>query len=110
MNYLDQKRIESCQLNMTIAYLLWAFLGFFGAHRLYCKKPYGIAILILEIVGLFTLIVAIGIIPLFIVFIWWLIDSVQVFKWVNEYNLKLVEQYYLDSRVTNQYQAVPISP
>ncbi|MCF6776760.1 TM2 domain-containing protein [Thiotrichales bacterium 19X7-9] len=106
MDYIDQKRIEANQLNVTVAYLLWLFLGYFGAHRFYCKKPHVVTILVLEIIGLISLFIVIGIIPLMIVLVWWVIDATKIQKWVSQYNLGLVEQFHLNA-ANKAYQPMP---
>ena len=61
--------------SMLVALLLWFFLGGIGAHRFYLGyAPSGAVFLFLSIIGWSTLIIAIGIVPLLFVAIWWFID------------------------------------
>lgn len=67
--------------NQVLAYVLWWFLGLFGAHRFYNGRTgSGIAMLLISFVGIFTLI------PLFVTGIWWLVDAFLVHGWVNTHN------------------------
>lgn len=47
MDYLDQKKLEANQKSVGVAYLLWFFLGGFGAHRFYLEKITSAIIMIL---------------------------------------------------------------
>ncbi|MCF6765997.1 TM2 domain-containing protein [Thiotrichales bacterium 19S3-7] len=102
MDYLDLKRVQAYQLNTTVAYLIWLFFGVFGGHRFYCKKSHAVTILILEIVGLLTAFMVIGIVPLLIVLIWWIIDAAKIQLWVNQYNLSLMERFDINNGLTNK--------
>lgn len=93
MDYLEQKKLEAHQLNITAAYLLWFFLGSFGAHRFYCKKPHAVTMLVLELIGWISAVFVIGFIPLMIVFVWWIIDAFKVNTWVKAHNLGMIEAY-----------------
>jgi len=101
--------------NFIIAYTLWLFLGFFGAHRFYIKKEKAVVMLISPIVsyiiynsiflgytaiGLFTLdptmlnltgmLLVIIYVYILVVFVWWIIDGINLYKWVQQYNLQLI--------------------
>ena len=61
---------------MVVAYLLWAFLGGFGAHRFYLGRAGSAAImLVLFILGWVTLAIFVGLFLLAAVGIWMLVDA-----------------------------------
>ena len=61
--------------SVGIAYLLWFFLGMFGAHRFYLgRTTSAVIILVLTIVSIFLTFVGIGLITILIPSIWVLID------------------------------------
>jgi TM2 domain-containing membrane protein YozV len=62
----------------TTAYLLCIFLGLFGAHKFYLKKP-GMGILYWLTAGLF--------------FVGWIIDLFTLSRQVDQYNSKLPQSY-----------------
>jgi TM2 domain-containing membrane protein YozV len=79
---LDQE-VKNQGKNMVVAYLLWYFLGIFGAHRFYMKKKGSAVtqlILSLTLVGM----IATG--------IWWLIDAFLLHTWVKEHNREVEGQ------------------
>ncbi len=67
------------QKSLLITILLWLILGGLGAHRFYLgDTKNATTMLILYIVGWLTCWIIIGIIPLLIVGIWWLIDIINI--------------------------------
>ncbi|WP_018300144.1 NINE protein [Fangia hongkongensis] len=109
MDYIEQKKLESKQMNMSVGYILWFFLGQFGAHRFYCKKNHGVTMLVLEIVAWILICTVIGMIIgipiIFAVMIWWLIDAFKVQKWINEFNLSVVEEYSRNNESNSKLQS-----
>jgi len=76
--------------SMIAAYLIWWFLGSVGVHRLYLgKKKSGFLMMALFIVGIVTSPIFIGLLPLGIVGIWWLIDAYYTSVMVTDANAKL---------------------
>lgn len=67
---LVEQKVSNAQKSTGTAYLLWFFLGGFGAHRFYLGKT-GTAVtqLIITLIGCFTLF------PLIITGIWWIVDA-----------------------------------
>lgn len=66
---LVEQKVSNAQKSTGTAYLLWFFLGGFGAHRFYLGKT-GTAVtqLIITLIGCFTLF------PLIITGIWWIVE------------------------------------
>ena len=90
---VDQMKLEEQKKNPVIAYILWWFLGFFGAHRFYVGKEKAVVMLIISIVSFMTVFIAIGYIGFIAMFIWWIIDGINLHKWVKQYNLQLIDNY-----------------
>lgn len=62
--------------SVVVAYVLWAFLGFFGIHKFYLRQPFmGIFYLLLFGIGSLTAGIFIGFIPLGILGLLWVIDA-----------------------------------
>ena len=84
-------RFEASKKSAGVAYLLWFFLGMFGAHRFYLgRSGSGAAQLILTVVGLVTLAAIIGAFILGAVGLWVLIDLFLVGSWVKIHNLEIL--------------------
>ena len=68
--------------NLIVSLLLWFFLGYgIGGHNFYLgRKGIGIFQLVFFIISWITLVIGIGLIFFGILFIWWLIDLIYVFK------------------------------
>jgi len=67
--------------SLLVAYLLWAFLGYVGAHRFYLGRPVsGLIMLILSAVTLVLTFVSFGFLGFlwFIVGLWWVIDALLI--------------------------------
>lgn len=76
--------------SMAIAYILLIFLGGFGIHRFYLNRiGSAITMLVLYVIGWFTVMFVIGFFFLGIVGIWLLIDLFLTARMVNEENVKL---------------------
>lgn len=61
--------------SILVSYLLWFFLGGFGAHRFYLGRPAtAIILMILNFIGLTTLVLGVGIIFIAVVAFWLFID------------------------------------
>lgn len=76
--------------NMIVAYLLWWFLGWAGAHRYYLRRPVsGTIQLALSVIGFITLYILVGAAFLLVWGIWWLSDVYFVQKYVSQINTEL---------------------
>lgn len=80
--------VENNAISPVAAWLLWVFLGQFGAHRFLFKKPYAALMLTLEIIGWVTAILIIGLGFLSAVWIWWIVDAFSIQSWLKEHRLK----------------------
>ena len=88
---LMESEIKNQGKNMVVAYILWYFLGLFGAHRFYIKKT-GSAVT--------QLILSITIVGLIATSIWWIVDAFLVHTWVKDHN-RVVENHIIDN-ILNQ--------
>ena len=67
--------------SLLVAYLLWAFLGYVGAHRFYLGRPLsGFIMLALSGVMLLLTLISFGFLSFLwvIVAIWWFIDALLI--------------------------------
>ena len=90
---VEQMRLEEKKKNVILAYILWWFLGFFGAHRFYMGKSKAVTMLIISILSFITMFIVVGYIGLIAMFIWWISDAINLHKWVTIYNLELIDNY-----------------
>ncbi|HET7230069.1 MAG TPA: NINE protein [Longimicrobium sp.] len=73
------------------AYLLWFFLGMFGAHRFYLDRSGSAAAqLVITLMSCILLVVLIGFFSLMAVGFWVLVDAFLIPDWVREHNNRLV--------------------
>lgn len=74
-----ESRISNEKKSALVAYLLWFFLGLFGAHRLYLRRyASGVAQFSLMLIGTLTAPILIGYAPLLILSLWWVLDIVLI--------------------------------
>lgn len=73
--------------SVVLAYILWFFLGALGVHRMYLNKTAsGFVMAALTIVGWLTAAILIGLVPLLIVFVWWIYDAFMIFFAARRHN------------------------
>ena len=78
----------------VVAYLLWFFLGGFGAHRFYLGSTGpAIAQLVITLVSFVLLIVAVGLVGFIVVGIWVLVDAFLIPGMVQDYNSRLAAHF-----------------
>jgi len=68
----------------AVAYLLWFFLGGFGAHRFYMGRTgsaFGMMGLCIGSMVLSAFVI--GLIGFPILFAWWVVDAFQIKKWLQ---------------------------
>ena|SRR6478672_10549874 len=80
--------------SLGVSYVLWVFLGFFGAHRFYNGKPgSAIAQLLLNIFGWLTIsALGVGLLLLIPLWIWVIVDGFLIPGWVRTRNSSLAAQ------------------
>ena len=89
----SQMIFDASRKSLGVAYLLWFFLGQFGAHRFYLgESGTGAAQLILGIIGWLTAIIAVGFLLLIPLWIWVLIDAVLIPGIAERHNLALADR------------------
>lgn len=78
-NLWIEQRVANESRSVLVAYLLWFFLGFFGAHRFYLGR-WGSALLMLVLFGIGSALtfLLVGYIPLALVGLWWLLDALLI--------------------------------
>ena len=67
--------------SLLVAYLLWFFLGYVGAHRFYLGRPLsGFVMLVLSGIILLVTLLSFGVLGFLwaIVGLWWLIDALLI--------------------------------
>ncbi|MFG0283865.1 MAG: TM2 domain-containing protein [Phycisphaerales bacterium JB039] len=75
----------SASKSTTVAYLLWFFLGGFGAHRFYLGKTRSAFGMIGLSLGSAVLsVIFIGLLGYVALLAWWIYDATQIGKWVSE--------------------------
>lgn len=78
--------------SVGVAYLLWLFLGGFGAHRFYLGRTVTATIqLTLFVLGWLTVWIVIGAFPLAFVAVWLLIDAFLIPGMAREHNAELAD-------------------
>ena len=77
----------------VVAYLLWFFLGTFGAHRFYLNLyGTGAAILIITRASIFLMFVGIGLFTIWISVVWVFVDLFLIPGITRTYNVALATQ------------------
>lgn len=90
MTYDNRLPNEGSARSVGLAYLLWAFLGGFGVHRMYVGRVgSGFGQLALLIVSFVALFVYIGIIGFIALSIWWIADAFLIPGMIRAYDEKL---------------------
>ena len=91
---LDAKRMMQYDANKKstlVAYLLWFFLGWFGAHRFYIGTGTAFAILLTFLVGAALSWLGVGLLILLIPLHWLLVDMFLIPSMVRDKNKKLIQ-------------------
>jgi len=84
-------RYDANKKSELIAYLLWFFLGGFGAHRFYIGRIGSAIAMTLLFVGSTALtLVLIGYVGNALWTIWWVIDAFKLPGWIAAYNNPLI--------------------
>jgi TM2 domain-containing membrane protein YozV len=78
---------NSMRKETGVAYLLWFFLGQFGAHRFYLGKPgSAVAMLLILLISIPLAFVFVGYFGFFTVFVWWVVDAFLIPGWIRTHN------------------------
>lgn len=77
MEYQEERK------SLAVTYLLWFFLGAFGAHRFYLGKT-GTAVAML--------ILTLTLIGYIVTFFWWIVDAFLNPGMVKDYNTELIDE------------------
>jgi len=73
----------------TAAWLLWFFLGAFGAHHFYLGRTgWGVAYAIGFVMSLLLTVVAIGVLGLLALFVLWIVDAAQMSQRLLQHNAR----------------------
>ena len=78
---------SSMRKETSVAYLLWFFLGQFGAHRFYLGKAgSAVAMLLIFLISIPLVFVFVGYLGFFTVFVWWIVDAFLIPGWIRTHN------------------------
>jgi TM2 domain-containing membrane protein YozV len=89
----SQMMFEANRKSVGVAYLLWFFVGWLGAHRFYLGQTgTGVAQLLLTLIGAVLAVVIIGFFLLAIVGVWLLVDLFLIPGMVQNHNMQLIER------------------
>ena len=84
---------DAAKKNALLAYLLWFFLGAFGAHRFYLGQTgSGIAMLLIFLLSFPLAFVVVGLLGFMAIGIWWLVDAFLIPGIVARHNTALIAQ------------------
>lgn len=85
--FLVKQRTDSEKANTVVTWILWIFLGMWGAHRFYLKRSNAILMLVLTVIGYITTIILIGFLILFVTWIWWIVDAFYLNQYLKQNRL-----------------------
>ena len=88
-----------------VAFVLWFFLGMLGGHRFYLNRR-GWIYLLVFIVGIVTAVVLVGLVMLFILGIFVLVDAFRISGWVDATN-RATESQVITEILASRAAAVP---
>ena len=83
--------------SLIVAYVLWLFLGYVGAHRFYLGRPLsGFIMLALSAVTLLLSVVSFGLLGFLwlVVGLWWLVDALLIPGIVAGRNSRIADQIF----------------
>lgn len=87
---MSQMLYHANSKSVGVTYLLWFFLGMFGAHRFYAgRKGSGVAQLLITMVGIITAAAVVGFLFLGLNAIWVIIDAFLIPGMVRSSNTEL---------------------
>jgi TM2 domain-containing membrane protein YozV len=84
-------RYDANKKTALIAYLLWFFAGYLGAHRFYLGRTIsGLIMLVLFLLSCVGMLILVGFIGLAVIGLWWLIDGFLIPGMISAANNKLI--------------------
>jgi TM2 domain-containing membrane protein YozV len=84
-------RYDANKKSVMVAYVLWFFFGWLGAHRFYLKRiASAVVMLVLCLVSLPLTIALVGYLGLAVVGIWALVDAFLIPGLTRDYNNRLI--------------------
>lgn len=87
-NLRTQLQFQSQKKSAGVSYLLWFFLGGFGAHRFYLGRPVSaVAQLLLGLFGWLPLFLGWGVLG-----IWWIVDAFLIPGIIEQENSALINR------------------
>jgi TM2 domain-containing membrane protein YozV len=91
-----QMYFDAMKKSMGVAYLLWFFLGGFGAHRFYLGRTGSATFIVLcTLLSIPLMFIFVGFVTIFISAFWVLIDLFLIPGMVDDHNMKLIRQLTL---------------
>jgi len=87
--------------SLIVAYILWFFLGYIGAHRFYLGKPLsGFIMLMLSAATLVVTFLSFGILSFlwFVVGLWWLVDALLIPGMAAGSNTRIADRVFSTRR------------
>lgn len=86
-------RYDANKKTALIAYILWFFLGTWGAHRFYMGKiGSGAGMLCAMLAGIVLTFVAVGVLVIIGVYVWWIVDAFLIPGWARAQNNALIDR------------------
>ena len=83
LSYIEQ-RLGNDKKSGVVAYALWFFVGWFGAHRFYFgKNKIAIFFIALSLISIFTWFFLVGIATAIILVVWVLVDAFLIPNWIE---------------------------
>ena len=84
-------RYDANKKSVMVAYVLWFFFGWLGAHRFYLRRiASAVVMLVLCIVSVPLTIVAIGYVGFAVLGVWALVDAFLIPGLTRDYNNRLI--------------------
>ncbi len=84
---------DALSKSAVLAYILWFFLGFLGAHRLYSDRIVsGVLQFLLWGFGWLTMWILIGWAFWAVWAVWWVIDALLIHGWIRDHNIRVARR------------------
>lgn len=81
---------DAAKKSLAVTYLLWWFLGTFGAHRFYMGRTgSAIAMLVITLLSFPLALIFIGFIGFMLIGVWWIVDAFLIPGIVRGFNTQL---------------------